>query len=128
MQNSLSKFYNFSFQSSMFAFYHFNPLSFNSSQFNPSLTVRLLVPLNCSKWCRFGLNLIFNFYLFLNLKKNPEIRKRWETNQRTKRGCCYLRLLSYRSTRIFLHHQLKQTNKHRLIKLNHQILTHKKIK
>ena len=127
MQNSLSKFYNFSFQSFMFAFYHFNPLSFNSSQFNPPLTFHLLLLLNCSKQCRFGLNLIFNIYLFLNLK-NPKIRGRGETDRRTKSGCCCLRLLSYISTRIFLHHQSKPTNEHRLFKLNHQILTHKKIK
>ena len=128
MQNSSSKFHHFLFQFFKFTFCHFSLLSFNLSQFNPLLTVHLLVPSNCSKWCCVGLNLIFNIYLFLNLlkKKNPEIRGRWDTDRRIKRGCCYPRLLSYKSTCIFLHHQSKQTNKHRLIKLNHPTKKKKK--
>ena len=85
MQNSLSKFHNFLFQFSKFAFYHFSPLSFNSSQFNPPLTFRLLLPLTCSKQCRFGLNLIFNFYLFLNLKKPRNQRERRDKSKDQKR-------------------------------------------
>ena len=73
IQNSLSKFHNFSFQSSKFIFFYFSPLSFNHSQFNFPLIVRLLVPLNYSKWCRFGLNLIFNIFLFFYLKKTQKL-------------------------------------------------------
>ena len=45
MQNSPSKFHNFSFQSSKFVFCHFSPLSFDSPQFSLPLTFHPFLPL-----------------------------------------------------------------------------------
>ena len=65
MQKSLFKFHHFSFQSFKFTFCHFNPLSFNSPQFSPSLIFHPFLPLACSKLNNFVLNLIFNIYLII---------------------------------------------------------------
>ena len=58
MQNSSSKFHNFLFQSSKFAFCYFSPLSFNPSQFSLPLIFRPSLPF------------ITLFYFFLILEKN----------------------------------------------------------
>ena len=69
MQNSPSKFHNFSFQSSKFAFCHFSPLSFNSPQFSILLIFHPYLPLSCPKMMSFcplfNISFLFN-YLFLN--------------------------------------------------------------
>ena len=53
MQNSTSKFHNFSFQSSKLAFYHFSLLSFNPPQCSHLLTFHLLLSLTCPKTMSF---------------------------------------------------------------------------
>ena len=60
MQNSTSKFHNFSFQSSKLAFYHFSLLSFNPPQCSHLLTFHLLLSLTCPKtmlfWPKFRID------------------------------------------------------------------------
>ena len=64
MQNSPSKFHNFLFQSSKFAFCYFSPLSFNPSQFSLPLIFRPSLPF------------ITLFYFFLILEKNVNLKKK----------------------------------------------------
>ena len=61
MQNWLSNFQHFSFQSSNFQFCHFNSLTFNCCQFCIPLDLSYLLPLSESKQRRFD--------FFFNLKK-----------------------------------------------------------
>ena len=82
MQNSPSKFYYFSFQSSKFTFGHFSPLSFKTSQFSPFVKLPSIFAINTSNRHYFGL--ILNFiYLFLNFKKTL-INKKPEIKNKTK--------------------------------------------
>ena len=62
MQNWHSSFQYFSFQSSNFQFYHFNPQTFNCCQFGTPLDLSYLLLLSESKRCR--------FFFFWVIKKN----------------------------------------------------------
>ena len=79
MQNWLSNFYLFSFQSFNFQFCQFSPLTFNFCQFKALLLLLLLLLLNPLKQRRFACGFIF-YFLIQNWKKILEKKKNIKGN------------------------------------------------